>query len=67
MTETIARKLLHLVDWLIDEHFFQKIGLIQLGWCSHYMLDRRSVNYHKEKQSIIGLIVLQIDLTNNNL
>ena len=50
MTETIARKLLHLVDWLMDEHFFQKIGLIQLGWCSHYMLDRRSVNYHKEKQ-----------------
>ena len=50
MTETIARKLLRMVDWLMDEHFFQKNGLRELGWCSHYMLDRRSVNYDKEKQ-----------------
>ena len=50
MTETIAKKLLKLTDWLMDEHFFQKNGLRELGWCSHYMLDRRSVNYDKEKQ-----------------
>ena len=50
MTETIARKLLRMVDWLMEEHFFQKNGLRELGWCSHYMLDRRSVNYDKEKQ-----------------
>ena len=27
MTETIARKLLKLTDWLMDEHFFEKDGL----------------------------------------
>ena len=31
MTETIARKLLKLVDWLMDEHFFQRNGLRELG------------------------------------
>ena len=50
MTENIARNLLRMVDWLMDEHFFQKNGLGELGWCSHYMLDRRSINYHKEKK-----------------
>ena len=45
MTETIARKLLKIVDWLMDEHFFQKNGLRELSWCSNYMLDKRSVNY----------------------
>ena len=29
---------------------FQENGLRELGWCSKYLLDRRSVNYHKEKQ-----------------
>ena len=48
MTETIARKLLKIVDRLMDEHFFQTNGLRQLGWCAHYMLDRRSLNYYTE-------------------
>ena len=47
MTETLARKLLKSTDWLMDEHLFQNNGLRELGWCSHYMLDRRSYNYHK--------------------
>ena len=34
----------------MDEHFFQNNGLRELGWCSHYMLDRRSYKYHKNKQ-----------------
>ena len=51
MTETIARKLLKIVDRLMDEHFFQTNGLRQLGWCAHYMLDRPSVNcYTKIKK-----------------
>ena len=37
----------------MDKHFFQKNGLRESGWCSHYMLHRRSVNYHKEKQIFI--------------
>ena len=50
MTETIARKLLKMVDWLMDEYFFQKNDLRELGWCSNYMLDKRSVNYCKDQQ-----------------
>ena len=50
MTETIARKLLKMVDWLMEEHFFQKNGLRELGWCSNYMLDKRSCNYCKDQQ-----------------
>ena len=50
MTGTLARDLLKLTDQLMDEHFFQNNDLRELGWCSHYMLDRRSYNYHKNKQ-----------------
>ena len=46
MTETIARKLLKLTDWLMDKHFFEKGGLRKLSWCSNYILDRRTHNYH---------------------
>ena len=46
MTETIARKLLKIVDRLIDDHFFQTNGLRQLGWCARYMLHRPSGNYY---------------------
>ena len=31
-----------MIDWLMDEHFFQKKGLTEIGRCSNYMLDRRS-------------------------
>ena len=50
MPETFAKKLLKLTDWLMDEYFFQKNGLRELGWCSNYTLDKRCVNYHKEEQ-----------------
>ena len=50
MNEKIAKDLLLKIDWLMDEHFFKKNGLRELGWCSKYLLDRRSVNYHKDKQ-----------------
>ena len=53
MTEKIAIKLLRMVDWLMDEHFFQKNGLREIGWCSHYILDRRSVNYDYDKEKKI--------------
>ena len=50
MTDVIARKLLKIVDRLMDEHFFQTNALRKLGWCSHYMLDRRIPRYCKDKQ-----------------
>ena len=53
MRETIARKLLKIVDRLMDEHFFQTNGLRQLGWCAHYMFDRRSLNYTEDKKEIL--------------
>ena len=54
MTETIARKLLKIVDRLMDEHFFQTNGLRQLGWCAHYMLDRRGLNdYTEDKKELL--------------
>ena len=36
-------------EWLMDEHFF-KNNMQKLGWCSKYLLDQRSVNYHKDQQ-----------------
>ena len=53
MTHVLARKLLKLVYQLMDEHFFQTNGLRELGWCSNYMLDRRSLNYYKDKQVFV--------------
>ena len=53
MTETIAKKLLKTVDQLMDEHFFQNNGLRQLGWCAHYMLDRRNLNYIEGKKELL--------------
>ena len=66
MTETIAIKLLKLADWLMDEHFFQKNGLRELGWCSNYMLDRRSVNYRKEKQVFRKTEIVEFYWFNNS-
>ena len=34
----------------MGQYFFQKDSLRELGWCSHYLIDRRSVNYKKEEQ-----------------
>ena len=53
MTKTIAKKLLKIVDRLMDKHFFQTNGLRQLGWCAHYMLDRRSLNYTEGKKELL--------------
>ena len=52
MTETIANKLLDIVDVLIQQHFFFFClnGLRQLGWCVRYLLDRRSLHYHTSRQ-----------------
>ena len=52
MTQTIAKKLLEVVDLLIDQHFFKVNGLRQLGWCAHFMLDRRSLNYYTSVEKL---------------
>ena len=51
LTKVDAKKLLVVVDRLLDEHFFQGNGLLQLGWCSHYMLDRRIQLYPKNESA----------------
>ena len=53
MIDEIARKLLKSVDRLMDNHFFQTNGLRQLGWCAHYMLDRRSLNFTEDKKELL--------------
>ena len=47
LTEVTGKKLLNIVNRLLDEHFFQADGLHQLGWCSNYMLDKRFLHYPK--------------------
>ena len=66
MTETIARKLLKWADWLMDKHFFQKNGLKELRWCTNYMLDRKSVNYHEDKQVFKKTEIVEFYWLNNS-
>ena len=49
INDQIIRDPLFKLDWLMDEYFLQENGLRELGWCSKYLFDRRSVNYHKEQ------------------
>ena len=51
MTETIAKSLLDTIDLAMKRHFFGTNGSRQLGWCAHYMLDRRSLTYCSSKSS----------------
>ena len=66
MTHVIARKLLKLVDRLMDEHFLQTNGLREPAWCSNYMLDRRSLNYYKDKQVVRKCEVTEFYWLNNS-
>ena len=42
LTTTNARMLLDIVDSSTKKYFCN--GLSKLGWCAHYMLDRRSLD-----------------------
>ena len=57
LTEINGNKLLKVIDRMLDEHFFKGNGLLELGWCSCYMMDKRNINYPKgskiEKTSIV--------------
>ena len=48
LTNDTAKKLLDAIDQLLEEHFFRVDGLLQLGWCSNYMLGKRVLNYPKD-------------------
>ena len=50
INEAIIKELLHITDWEKDQYFFRENILQQLGWCCHYLIDSRSVNYKKEEQ-----------------
>ena len=45
ITETKAKKLLEIVDWLTDKHFAKKLILREVGWCAQQMLQKRIFNY----------------------
>lgn len=53
LTKVTGKKLLKVVDRLLDEYFFQAGDLHQLGWCSNYMLDKRVMNYPEGSSSNI--------------
>ena len=40
LTRTNASMLLDIVDFSMKKHFFDNLS--QLGWCAHYMLDKRN-------------------------
>ena len=51
ITETIAKSLLDIVDSVMKQHFTS--SLRQLGFCAHYMLDRRTITYPPIKSSLM--------------
>ena len=57
LNEISGKTLLNVIDRMLDEHFFKDNGLLELGWCSRYMIDKRNVNYSKgskfEKTSLV--------------
>ena len=42
ITETKAKKLLKIVDWLTDEHFAEKLFLREAGWCAQHVTKKNS-------------------------
>ena len=55
---------------MLDQQFFKGSGLLELGCCSRYMMDKRNINYPvnlKKLQlySSFGLTLLEIDLIIN--
>ena len=51
-TEEVAKKLLSIVDSILEIHFVQnKLG--EIGWCIHYILDKRTIVGPMEKSNII--------------
>ena len=75
MTETLARKLLKLTNWLMDEQFFQNNGLRELGWfriiclIGEVIIIIKTNNFLKKLKllNFIGLIVRQVDLRSKKL
>ena len=45
LNESTGKILLKVIDEMVDEHFFKKDGLLQLGWCSQYKIDSRIMHY----------------------
>ena len=67
LTEVTGKKLLNIVNRLLDEHFFQADGLHQLGWCSNYMLDKRFLHYPKGNGIIHKTEVIKFYWFNHSL
>ena len=50
ITETKAKKLLEIVDWLTDKHFAKTLR--EVSWCAQQMLQKRILNYKKGEELI---------------
>lgn len=51
-TEEVAKKWLSIVDSILEIHFVQK-KLREIGWCIHYILDKRTIVGSMDKSNII--------------
>ena len=49
ITETKAKKILKIVDWLTDEHFAKKLILREVGWCAQQMMQKEFLITRREK------------------
>ena len=45
LNESTGKILLKEIDEMVDEHFFKKDGLLQLGWCLQYKIGSRIMHY----------------------
>ena len=52
-----GQKLIEVVGLMLHEHFLKHNGLLELGWCSHYMMDKRNNIYPKDSKIPKTLIV----------
>ena len=57
LTEISGKKLLKVIDRMLDGHFFKGNGLLELRWCSRYMMNKRNINYPKDSKSEKNFIV----------
>ena len=57
LTEISGKKLLKVIDRMLDGHFFKGNGLLELRWCSRYMMNKRNINYPKDSKTEKTFIV----------
>ena len=67
LNESTGKILLKEIDEMVDEHFFKKDGLLQLGWCSQYKIDSRIMHYPRPLiKKIVKTSIIEFYWLNNS-